>query len=66
MTSQASDQRLGKLAYDAYCTQAGGVSLVSGEPLPPWDGLTGPLQDAWITAARTVEAHVRERGELDA
>lgn len=53
MTSQASDQRLGKLAYDAYCTQFGGADLMT-----PWDGLEGPQQDAWISAARTVEAHV--------
>lgn len=63
MTSQAVDDKLGKLAYDAYCTQTGGVSLVSGETLPPWDGLTAALQTAWISAARTVEANVREQVE---
>lgn len=63
MTSAAADDTLGKLAYDAYCTQTGGVSLVSGETLPQWDGLTGGLQDAWIAAARAVEAHVHGHRE---
>jgi hypothetical protein len=65
MTSAAGDDRLGKLAYDAYCTQTGGVSLVSGETLPPWDGLTGALQTAWITVGRAVEAHVRGQVETE-
>jgi hypothetical protein len=58
MTSAAEDDRLGKAAYDAYKMQL-------GEMNEPWDGLTGTQQNAWITAARTVEAQVRERGEFD-
>lgn len=50
MTSQAMDQ-------------TGGVSLVSGKVLPPWDGLEGKYQDAWITSARTVEAAVLNRDD---
>lgn len=66
MTSSAVDDKLGKLAYDAYCTHSGGLSLVSGEPLPPWDGQTRPIQEAWISAARTVEAFVAGREQDDA
>lgn len=59
MTSQATDQRLGKMAYDAYCTQLGGIG-----DLTPWDGLEGKYQDAWIAAARTIEAHVMAQHEV--
>ncbi|HYW88606.1 MAG TPA: hypothetical protein VFB50_12600 [Chloroflexota bacterium] len=53
MTSQAVDDRLGKAAYDAYMIQLGDMSK-------PWDGLSGTEQNAWIAAARTIEAQVRE------
>jgi hypothetical protein len=57
MTMQAEDDRLGQVAYDAYATQTGGVSLVSGEQLPPWADLDDSIQTAWIAAARTVLAN---------
>jgi hypothetical protein len=63
VTSQLHDEHLGKLAYDAYATQTGGVSLVSGQLLPPWSELNSALRTAWIAAARTVEAHVRLQRE---
>jgi hypothetical protein len=60
MTSQARDDELGKMAYDAYCTQLG----VAGTPdVPPWDGLERRYQEAWISAVRTVEANVRGQTE---
>jgi len=58
MTSQQQDDKLGKTAYDAYKMQLGDM----GEP---WDGLSGTEQNAWIAAARTIEATVRER-DIDA
>lgn len=58
MTSAAVDDRLGKTAYDAYMIQLGDMGN-------PWDGLTGTEQNAWITAARAIEAEVRERREFD-
>ena len=66
MTSQQADDKLGKLAYDAYCMQTGGVSLISGVTLPPWDGLQTKYQTAWIAAARTVEAHIMAQYQDDA
>jgi hypothetical protein len=54
VTSAAEDDKLGKMAYDAYCTQLGGIG-----DLTPWDGLEGQYQDAWIAAARTVVARAR-------
>jgi hypothetical protein len=60
MTSAAEDDKLGKMAYDAYCTQLGGIG-----DLTSWDGLEGQYQDAWIAAARTVVAHAYESSNLD-
>jgi len=58
MTSQANDQRLGQMAYGAYCKQLGDTTT-------PWDKLEGPYQEAWISAARTVEAFVFAQEGLD-
>jgi len=52
MASSQTDDKLGKMAYDAFMTQQGDISK-------PWDGLTGGEQDAWIAAARTIEAWAR-------
>lgn len=42
----------GQASYEAYCEKAGGVSLVSGEPLPGWDLLLPDVRDAWESAAQ--------------
>jgi hypothetical protein len=44
----------GRRAYKAYSWSAGGVSLVSGDPLPPWDELPPEIQRAWVAAASAV------------
>lgn len=44
----------GKIAYDAYCTSSGGVSLVSGAKLPAWEALSPEIKTAWDCAARAV------------
>jgi len=62
MTSQAVDELLGQAAYEAYCTQTGGRSLATGDDLPLWDVLESKYKDAWVAAARAVEALVGERG----
>ena len=51
LASQQADERLAKLAYDAYMVQRGDFTA-------PWDSLVCGEQDAWIAAARTIEAHV--------
>jgi hypothetical protein len=43
-----------KIAYDAYCKQAGGKSLATGDPLPEFYSLREAIQDAWYTAAEAV------------
>ena len=42
---------LGEVAYQAYCEESAGKSLVSGQDLPRWEGLSSDIQDAWIRAA---------------
>ena len=47
---------VGQLAYEAYCADSGGVSLVSGQRLPGWDALPENIQRAWTCAADAVWA----------
>lgn len=55
----------GKLAYDAYCKQTGGVSLISGDKLPGFDALKPAIREAWaaafIAVAREEDRHIRPR-----
>lgn len=43
-----------KIAYDAYCKRAGGVSLISGEKLPEFQVLKYEIKCAWVAAAMAV------------
>lgn len=45
-----------KIAYDAYCKQTGGKSLISGDYLPAFETLRQDIQDAWWAAADAVHA----------
>lgn len=38
-------------AYEAYRVQAGGRSMATGAPLPPWSEIAPQIQDAWRAAA---------------
>jgi hypothetical protein len=44
----------GQVAYDAYRDVAGGVSLVTGTPLPEFAELTAAIRAAWEAAAEAV------------
>ena len=44
----------GRLAYDTYKSNAGGKSLVTGDPLPDYDALPERVQFAWEAAADIV------------
>lgn len=48
------DYTLAKVAYDAYCANAGGVSLVTGDKLPEFDVLTMAVKNAWWAAVHAV------------
>lgn len=41
----------GRAAYEAYCSCVGGVSAISGEPLPTWDEQRSDIRQAWRVAA---------------
>jgi len=55
---------LARAAYQGYCESTGGVSLISGSKLPPFEELAGPIQAAWVDAASKVACialnHARE------
>lgn len=44
----------GKVAYDAYCEDTGGVSLVTGDKLPRHADLPVEIRRAWDAAAEAV------------
>lgn len=56
--SQQADEHLARAAYEAYSMQTGGKSLATRDDLPGWDALESKYRDAWVTAARAVEAAV--------
>lgn len=43
-----------RIGYMAYREHTGGVSLVSGDPLPIWNDLPLNVQDAWKCAAEAI------------
>jgi hypothetical protein len=43
--------RRAAIAYDAYCKQTGGKSLVTGDTLPAFDALRPAIKDAWAASA---------------
>lgn len=54
MPFNSEDYRSGKIAYDAYCEETGGVSLISGDKLPKFEDLKQSIKDAWAAAASAV------------
>lgn len=53
--------RLDDHAYAAYCSAAGGRSLITGQPLPKWDDLKPEVQSAWTCASEKVAQLVRDQ-----
>lgn len=51
MELTAEHYRRAAIAYNAYCKQTGGKSLVSGEKLPAFDALNQRIKDAWAASA---------------
>ena len=44
----------GRIAYEGYFGASDGKSLVSKEPLPPWEELPEDIRLAWTVAAAEV------------
>lgn len=53
MRLRCTSTDLAKSAYRAYAASVDNTS-VRGEPLPEWDALTTPVQNAWKLAAEAV------------
>lgn len=51
---------LGKVAYDAYSVEVGGVSAITGDPLPDFADTGDLVQSGWIAAAAAVAEAVRD------
>ncbi len=47
-------EMFGKIAYEAYCDQTGGVSLVSNAKLPTWEAVPMDIKMAWCESALAV------------
>lgn len=58
MDIRASTAEWGQEAYGAYRAWSGGVSLITGEPIPHWDALPAPIREAWGFAASAVASRI--------
>ncbi len=47
----------GEVAYEGYREKSEGKSLASGEPIPMWADLPGPIQEAWNASAKAIIEH---------
>jgi len=53
-------QYFGRMAYEAYCKQAGGKSAVTGDTLPSFYKTPDAVQEAWIAAALAIKNHIQD------
>lgn len=58
---EIEDQDLGAIGYTAYRAQTGGVSLVSGQPIPEWGALPDAIREAWQAAGVQIGLTVATR-----
>lgn len=49
-----------EIAYEAYRAHTGGVSIISGHPIPPFAELDPRIKAAWEAAAAAVMEEVDE------
>lgn len=54
----ASAEHLGEIAYNAYRASTGGVSVATGDVLPPWEHLRSEVRTAWRRSAAAVQSVV--------
>lgn len=53
----AAGKTRGQVNYEGYFEASGGVSLVSGAPLPGWEAQDPEIQSAWEAGADRVVSH---------
>lgn len=54
------NERLGEIAYNAYCGNRNWLS-VKGEPLPHWTQQSESLRNSWIIAAKAVALSIKNQ-----
>jgi len=52
---------LAKVAYDAYCSCTGGVSVITGDKLPPFNAVPAAVHNAWCSAVNEVKLTLEEQ-----
>lgn len=57
-TTAETELAIGREAYEAYARHTNFKSLVSGAPLPQWDGLSDAIRQAWNVSAAWVAGRV--------
>ena len=50
----------GRAAYEAYRVAVGGKSVVSGAPLPEWEGLDDLTRTGWLAAGNAAVTHAKQ------
>ena len=45
---------LGEIGYEAYRSHTGGISIISGQPIPEWSALRAEIREAWEAGAGAV------------
>lgn len=63
--SNIPTKRLARAAYEGYIKQSGGKSLVTGDPLPPFDQLKPEIQEAWASAAGAIEGEIANHNRYE-
>lgn len=63
MTEKTRSSTIGEYAYEKYREFSGGKSLVSGQEIPPYEGLPAEIKGAWEYSAAHLVAAV---GRADA
>jgi len=52
------------IAYEAYRSHTGGVSLATGQTIPEWYELREAIQLAWMAAADAVEMEIAKKAAV--
>ena len=54
----SQDYTLAQIAYEGYVETTGGVSIITGHKLPPFENLDERIKDAWYNAAKAVREEI--------
>jgi hypothetical protein len=52
--------RAARAGYEAYAKRSGWKSLVTGDPLPQWRDLGGPIANGWYEAAVAITESLKQ------